>query len=524
MDTPQPPSGRRFDGPARRVRRQPEITPVVAPTQQTPPEGDPWADGLALPAREPVAPVMPAIQPETTPKQGSGKVKRPHRRRRWITAIVSLIVVGVVAWFGIHAWLALRSIIQKHTGTNALNGELDLSSLKGEGSGRVNILVMGIGGEGHDGPNLSDTMMVWSIDPKTYDVAAISVPRDLYVKIPGYGYGKINAANSDGGPALAEKVVSNVLGVTINYYVVADFSGFKQAVDAVGGVDINVATALYDTTYPCDVGNGICPYHQPAGLIHMNGATALKYSRCRHDAPVGNCGNDYGRAARQQQVIEAVKAKALSAGTLTNPAKLTALIDTVGGHVKTDLQLSDIKKLALLSTKIDSSKITNKVLDDAPDNYLVGGTDIIPAAGYIYVPKAGTFNYSDIHDFVKNIFVDHYITNENAIVEVDNGSGVTGIAGTVVTSLKAAHYNVLPAANADATYQTTVIYDYTNGKKPYTIKYLEDRFGVTAKKMTASPTPTATSTVAQATTAQTPEIRIILGRDFATSSQANTSN
>ena len=470
------------------------------------------------------APAEQSIQPENTPS-----AHKPRRRwRRWLLSIFGLVVVAAIAWFGIHAWVALHNIIQKHIGTSALNGDLDLSSLKGEGSGRVNILVLGIGGEGHDGPDLSDTMVVYSLDPKTYDVAAISVPRDLYVKIPGYGYGKINSANADGGAALAEQVVGNVLGITINYYVVADFSGFKQAVDAVGGVDINVPTALYDTTYPCDVGNGICPYHQAAGMIHMDGATALKYSRCRHDVPVGNCGNDEGRSARQQQVIVALKAKALSAGTLTNPAKLTSLIDTLGGHLKTDLQLSDIKKLAqLAATKIDTSKIVSKVLDDAPDNYLVGGTNIIPAAGYIYVPKAGNFDYSDIQDFVKNIFVDHYITAENAAIEVDNGSGVTGLAGKVVSSLTEAHYNVLPAANAASTYDKTVIYDYTNGKKPYTIKYLENRFGVSAIKATPSPTPIAavtTGTVATASPATAPEIRIILGRDYATSSSQTSSS
>ena len=512
---PQSPGGRRFDGPVRRVHQSPEVTNYPADSPVI-------ADADASTSR--VISNTAPIQPEpVAPKQKRWGLRPPRHPKRWILGFVALLVIGTIGWFGGHAWLALHDIIQKHTGKSALDGDLDLSSLKGEGSGRVNILVLGIGGEGHDGPNLSDTMIVYSIDPKTYDVAAISVPRDLYVKIPGYGYGKINSANADGGPALAEQVVDNVLGITVNYYVVVDFAGFKEAVDAVGGVDINVPTALYDTDYPCDVGEGICPYHQPAGLIHMNGETALKYSRCRHDVPTGNCGNDNGRSARQQQVVTALKSKALSAGTLTNPAKLTALIETVGNHVKTDLQLSDMKKLAQLSTKVDSSKIVSKVLDDEADNYLVGGTNIIPAAGYIYVPKAGNFNYSDIQDFVKNIFVDRYIVAENARVEVDNGSGVTGLAGTVVSSLKEAHYNVAPAANADTTYAKTIIYDYTNGKKPYTIKYLEERFGVTAQTATA-PTASPVTSPAASPTLQAPEIRIILGSDYATSSQTSTSN
>src|SRR6185369_16536807 len=151
-----------------------------------------------------------------------------------------------------------RSIIAKSNSiAPALAGVLDVTKLKGEGDGRVNILVLGIGGAGHEAPNLSDTMMVISFDPKTKDAAMLSIPRDLYVKIPatshtGVQYGKINAANVYGGPELAARVVSNVIGVPIHYYVLIDFSGFRQAIDAVGGVDINVPTAIYDPDYPCD--------------------------------------------------------------------------------------------------------------------------------------------------------------------------------------------------------------------------------------------------------------------------------
>jgi LCP family protein required for cell wall assembly len=524
MDTPQPSGGRRFDGPVRRLRR-----PLPAPStndveSQQSAATQPPLEVISAPAQEVASTtvsnpseIMPA--PVTRPT----REKRTHTRRRVILGIIALVIVALVAWFGYHALAALNSVIQKHAGKSAFGSQLDLSSLRGEGSGRVNILVLGIGGAGHDGPNLSDTMMVWSIDPKTYDVAAISVPRDLYAKIPGYGYGKINAANADSGPQLAEKVVSTILGVDINYYVVVDFSGFKQAIDAVGGVDITVPTALFDKQYPCDVGNGVCPYSQPAGTIHMSGSQALKYSRCRHNDPgIGNCGNDYGRAARQQQVVSALKSRALSAGTLTNPAKLTSLIDTVGSHVKTDLQLSDLKILAQLAGKIDTAKIVNKVLDDAPDSYLVGGTNIVPAAGYIYVPKAGLYDYSDIHDFVKNIFFDRYITSENARVAVENGSGITGLAGRVVTSLTSAHYNVGPATNAVGTFPHTLIYDYTNGKKPYTIKYLEQRFNVTAAK--ATQVPAVTPTGSPTTGVNSPEIRIILGSDYQTSTSTTPTN
>jgi hypothetical protein len=144
------------------------------------------------------------------------------------------------------------------------------------------------------------------------------------------------------------------------------------------------------------------------------------------------------------------------------------------------------------------------------DALLVGGTDIFPGAGYIEVPKLGNFDYTDIQDMVKNIFTDHYITDENAVVEVQNGSGIPGIAATVVKSLEAAHYNVGEPVNADKPYAATILYDYTGGKKPYTINYLEQRFKVKAQRMTA---PAPTKDEAGAAVAA-PQIRIILGSNY----------
>ncbi len=425
---------------------------------------------------------------------------------------VSGLVLVIGLFLGIEVVLAANRVIAKAgKGAPALDGKITASTLKGEGDGRINILVLGIGGYGHSGSDLSDTMMVISIDPKTKDVAMLSIPRDLYVKIPGYGYGKINAANADGGPALAEQVVSGILNLPIHYYIQVDFSGFKQAVDAVGGVDINVATTLYDKMYPCDVGYGICPYYQPAGQIHMNGEAALKYSRCRHDQPVGDCGDDTGRAARQQQVIAALRQKALSAGTLTNPLKIAGLVNAVGDHVKTDLQLNDIEQLALIIKDVDPSKVVNAVPQfTGPNAILMPESN---AAGSVLVPRAGEFNYSDLQNLAHSIFVDHYITSENALVQVENGSNAAGLGSTVVTSLKASHYNVLPPINAPSLYAKTEIIDYTGGKKPYTINYLQQRFGVTAVRQTR-PANTSTATAS-------PDIVVIMGSDYA-SAQARS--
>jgi hypothetical protein len=155
--------------------------------------------------------------------------------------------------------------------------------------------------------------------------------------------------------------------------------------------------------------------------------------------------------------------------------------------------------------------VVNKVLDTTgEDSLLIDGSGRIAGAGSIELPRRGNFDYTDIQDFVKNIFVDHFITDENARVEIQNGTGLTGVGAQVVKSLKAAHYNVLDPVTAPQLYAKTVIIDYTGGKKPYTINYLERRFGV---KSTRSPSPSPT-TDASGKAVAAPQIRIILGSDY----------
>ncbi len=517
-----------MDGPIRR----PQPLPVPGLSEANPMPNGASAAAPALPPEmvtdetidTPVVPDTKIVSAVTTTDEPRFVYQKKRQVRggkfktiRWIAIAMLVAVLGLGGWFAFHGLAAAKSIFGKSNGgAPALAGILDVTKLKGEGDGRVNILVLGIGGQGHEAPNLSDTMMVISIDPKTKDAAMLSIPRDLYVKIPatsktGVQSGKINAANVYGGPQLSARVVSNVIGVPIHYYVMMDFSGFKKAVDAVGGIDINVPKAINDPSYPCDNGKGYCPFRMAAGKQHMDGVTALKYSRSRKST------SDFDRAARQQLVIAALREKALKLSTLTNPVKLTALLDTLGGHIKTDIQPAELSKIAALAKDIDTSKTPTKVLDtESPDSLLVGGTNIIDGAGYIEVPKLGNFAYRDIQDMVKNIFTDNYLVEENARLEVLNGSGIPGAAGNVVKSLQLAHYNVGEPLNAPESYAKTVIYDYTGGKKPYTINYLQQRFKVKAQKMTA-PTPAVD---VNGQPLAVPQIRIIIGSDFKSGSTA----
>lgn len=443
-----------------------------------------------------------AATPAPAPKRGrfvkiTTKLQATSWRQRILLGVGAL-VVSTGLFFGIKVALATRHIIAKSNGgAPALNGNLDLTQLKGEGDGRINILLLGIGGKGWDGPYLSDTIMVASIDPRTKEVALLSIPRDLYVNITGTRtWSKINAADAfgeenkaGGGPILAEKTVESILGIPIHYYVRVDFSGFKKAVDTVGGVDINVQKALYDPYYP-----GTTVNFKP-GLQHMNGNLALQYARSRKTT------SDFDRAARQQQILVALKQKAFSINTIANPAKLSGLIDAFGDSVRTDMQLSEMKKLMTIIQGIDSSKISSKVLDTSPGGLLMDGSGKIPGAGSIELPAAGIGNYGAIQAYAHSIFADSYIKDENATIDIQNGTVQSGLATSVSTLLKSYNYNVVTVTTAaQQNYAHTVIYDYTGGKKPYTINYLENRFGVKSQKMTRGPSD--------------PDIRIIVGADY----------
>lgn len=473
---------------------------------------------------------VPVVDESSGKKKPSRKQRRAMRRaekperkglRRFITwrKVVLVLFLALLCVGGIYAYKVYNASRKIFTGSAKLAPALgDLTKLKGEGDGRVNIALLGIGGGDHAGGNLSDTIMVASLDVKTKDVAIVSVPRDLYVPIPGFGSAKINSANAygeqykaktGGGGALAKKTLENNLGVPIHYYARIDFDGFKKAIDVVGGIDIKNTSTLYDSEYPCDNNQWrSCGYKLVPGQYHMNGLQALKYARCRK----GTCGDDYGRAARQQEVLVALRKKALSLGTLSNPAKVSSLIDVIGDDFKTDLSFNEIMKLVGIGKDVDASKIISKVLTNNPNdgttplvqNGNIGGASVV-------IPTAGIGNFALIKAFMRSLFVDNYIKSENAKIEIQNGTSRSGLAAATATLLRSYQYNIINVTSADkTTYTDSVIYDYTNGKKPSTIRYLENRFGVKAIKAT----PPTTNTTGGAAATITPDIRIIIGINY----------
>ncbi|MEI7818818.1 MAG: LCP family protein [bacterium] len=407
-----------------------------------------------------------------------------HRKHRWrkyflyssaVLITIGAIIGGVLAY---KAWVAMHTVVSRHSGvaTTALKKKTSIdpavANLSREGESRVNILLLGVGDASHAGAGLSDTMLLASIDTKLKTVVMIGIPRDLYVPIPGYGYDKINAAHAYGGPELSKTVVGNVLDIPVHYYARMDFTGFKKIVNSMGGVTVDVPTNLYDSEYPCDYDERIaCGFSIRSGTQTMNGDLALKYVRCRK----GNCGNDFGRSSRQQQVLIGLRQKALGLSTLTNPAKLAQIIDTIGQHARIDMDTEEIQNLAGILQDVNPSDFTSKVIDQETED-LVYSTNIGGAS--VVIPKLGSGKFKGIQDFAHSLLVDRYIVGEKAKVIIHNQTGDKAAAEQLRDELKVYKYEIGEIVDDTIVSPKTKLIDTIDSSKPYTLKYLSNRLKV----------------------------------------------
>ena len=442
-------------------------------------------------------------------------------KKRIICLLVLLIFLagGVFGYLFVKAYLNSKKVFKGGGNAIALQETVDPNMLKGEGDGRINVLLLGIGGEGHEAPDLTDTIIVASIDPVNHKADLLSIPRDLWVKIPNHGSMKINAAYEMGkydylgkqdssnssqqaieaGFKTTDSIVESVLGIPIHYNMLVNFSAFKQAVDTVGGITVNVPTTLYDPTFARE--NGGSSIIARAGTQTFDGETALMYVRSRHTS------SDFARAQRQRAVIVALQQKIFTLGTLSSPTKISGLLDTFGNNVVTDLSLSNVSRLATIMKKIPETSIVSVGLTDAGSNFLT--TDMVSGQSVV-VPLAGTYDYAAIQNFVRNKLKDGYLAKENAKILVLNGTSQVGLADSVSTTLKSYGYNVIGAGDAPTqAYSKTTIVDLTKGKNKYTLNYLKKRYSG-AKTTTTLPDKTIQT--------QHADFVIILGEDETTNS------
>ena len=348
----------------------------------------------------------------------------------FLTFLLSLVTLGVIKLFNLE-----KPFVQ---GPKTIVQLITDSGLKND-RGRINVLLLGIGGQGHKGPDLSDTLILASIDKDSKDVALVSIPRDLWA--PSLG-AKINAAyafgqeKDKGGLALAQKIVSDLFDLPISYAIRVDFNGFIKAVDLVGGLDIDVENPFTDTKYPIagkeddtcgyqietqeidgvvtviakdatgsaiivtDENNPfICRYETISfdmGPTHMDGTTALKFVRSRQGT--NGEGSDFARSRRQQVVLDAFRSKVLSLETLLDPGKLFGLAATFGESFETDIEQSRFLDFYKLSKKLSGTD--HVVLGDLGKGqsvFVVGAPGKYGA--FVLVPKND--DWKIISDFVK---------------------------------------------------------------------------------------------------------------------------
>jgi len=329
--------------------------------------------------------------------------------------------------------------------------------------GNTNILLLGIGGGDHDGANLTDTIILASIDQENNIIPMLSLPRDFYVDMEELdSWSRINQVyemgskkyDSETGIQLLEEAIEDITGIKIHYYVKIDFQGFKDIVDSLGGVEINVENAIHDPYYPLDGTIKYETFDLATGLQTLDGATALKYARSRKTT------SDFDRSKRQQKLLFAIKETALSKDILLNPGKITGLYNAVSQNFETNLSLRQIIELAKLSENIGQANISTHVITDDPTR----------CGGFLYVPERDLFggafvlvpignNYDFIHQYIDLIF--HYpeVVTDEVKIQVLNGTKTAGLAGDAMAVLDRLCLNVIRYGNArNQNIETTTLY------------------------------------------------------------------
>ncbi len=325
----------------------------------------------------------------------------PVRKGWWKTiAIIGLAAAGVLAVGGMMFKLVLAVSVMGANNLVAMAGTPPPTDT----AGHINVLLLGQGDKGHDGIDLTDTIMVASIDPNdTKSAVLLSLPRDTYVTTEYFGekavtngrrinslYRDIKNAEKRSGKEEAEAVelsmqqtaveIGHLLGVDIQGVVKVDFNGFVQIVDALGGVTVDVPQDINDTEYP-DENYGYQTFSIAAGTQTLNGETALKYVRSRHST------SDFDRSARQQQVISAMTDQARSVGLLTNPSKITALLSAVTQSVRTTFTVRELIGLAAIGNSLDRSRVVHMQLSDRNGLF----SSLPEPGGLLYTPPREQF-------------------------------------------------------------------------------------------------------------------------------------
>ncbi len=327
------------------------------------------------------------------------------------------------------------------------------------GSGRVNIVLLGLDRRPNDNEGTrSDSMLILSVDQDTKTANMLSIPRDLWVKIPGFSSNRVNAAYffgdqkepGKGGPPLVKATIQENFGIKIDYFAEIDFNGFRSIIDSIGGISLDVKKPLLDNEYPTE-DYGIKRIYIPAGVQRLDGHTALQYARSRH------ADSDLGRNQRQQEVLLAVREQGVNLGLLTNTRLQSALQDTV----KTDLSPGDMLALGQIAVGLKRESIRQFSIDANiahPAN--IGGNDVLQAEQTALKQLLQEFQASSKTQISA-------AARETAQISIQNGTFISGLASRTQKYLEGKGLTILGVGQSSeaGNYPQTVINVYTGKQK-----------------------------------------------------------
>jgi LCP family protein required for cell wall assembly len=382
-----------------------------------------------------------------------------------------------------------------------------------DGADRITMLVMGLDyrdWSAGEGPPRTDTMILFTIDPIHRTAGILSIPRDLWVSIPGSDYGRINTAYQigeglqlpGGGPALAAKTVESLLGVPVDYYAQVDFGAFVRFIDEIGGVKVT-----FPETVKLDpLGDGNTKRFK-AGTYTLPGDLALAYVRLRKTE---SGDGDFGRAQRQQEVIMAIRHQILSHKMMTTLiSKAPVLYEELASGIQTNLGMDDAIRLAWLASQIPEDQIRRGAIGAGQITFAKSpdGTQEVlkPITEKIRALRDEVFGAANpAAPLAASIDLPTLLRTENARVRVLNGSSTPGLAARTEEFLKSQGVNVVETGNAEQ-YSTTSSITFYSGK-PYTLKYLVDLMKINQFRIRHTSDPSAGV-----------DITVVVGDDWAQS-------
>jgi LCP family protein required for cell wall assembly len=471
-------------------------SPVAAhPLQSAIENSKPLADRYRQRKRLPQTGNSPA-EPLSKPK------KKKRSLKHWLTtwnrkkiikvSIITILLIILISggWLGWKLYRNAAKITHNNNPFNLLSAFKPVP-LKNQ-NGQVNILLAGNSADdpGHDGANLTDSIMIMTINTKTKQASMLSIPRDLWVEVPTMGHQKINAANTianfsaagypSGGMGALEQVITENMGITIDYYALINYSAFRDAVNAVGGITVNIQSpdprGLYDPNISkADKG----PLKLPNGSVTLDGQTALNLARARGDSyySYGFPQSDFDRTQHQRQMLLAIKDKATSANVLANPLKVGKLADALGNNIKTDMKIDEIETFYSYTKGITDTNTLSYNLNDLTKGVTMLKNYTAPNGQSALIPAAGLDDFSDIKVALNKLFSSDPLIKEGAQVVVLNGGGVDGLASKESKALTDKNITVAAVADAPKTYPTTEIIDNSKGTMPNTKQALQKMFG-----------------------------------------------